>query len=170
MQEQKGAITLALFGRPPQDIDKTTLTNNYKGLALCLDATLGIKADRWVPTRTPTVHRCPRGKAVGGDKRAQPKRQAPLSLTTYMVACSVQFSSARIQQRTERRYDGQAVDGQFVGSRKQPRQRTQGNTLDSGHTPDLSNQKSMTARSLISEVPNESCTQNPLNTSSTQWR
>ena len=35
-------------------------SNNHKGLALCLDATLGIKAHRWVPARTPTVHRCPR--------------------------------------------------------------------------------------------------------------
>ena len=49
-----------------------------------------------------------------------PKRQTPLSFSTYMVAepCSVQFSSDRIQQRTERRYVGQEVDGQFVGSRK----------------------------------------------------
>ena len=62
--------------------------------------------------------------------------QKELSSTTYMVAepCSVQFSSVRIQQQTERRYDGQEVDGQFVGSRKQPRQRTQGDTLDSGYT------------------------------------
>ena len=54
-------------------------SDNYKGLSLCLDATVGIMTNRWVPARTPTVHRCPQGKAVGGpqhdpqcDKRAQP--------------------------------------------------------------------------------------------------
>ena len=41
----------------------------------------------------------------------------------------------RIQQRTEQIVQRRPeVDGQFVGSRKQPRQRTQ------GHTPDLSDQ------------------------------
>ena len=36
---------------------------------------------------------------------------------------------------------GQEVDGQLMGSRKQPRQRTQGDTLDSGHTPGHSGQE-----------------------------
>ena len=35
-----------------------------KGLTLCLDASLGM-----VQARTPTVHRCPKGNAVGGPKR-----------------------------------------------------------------------------------------------------
>ena len=81
-----------------RDIDKTTLQQPQKGFALCPDATLGIKAHRWVPARTPTVHRCPSGKAVGGPtarstvrQTCTTKRQTPLSLTTYMVAepCSV---------------------------------------------------------------------------------
>ena len=65
------------------------------------------------------------------DKR-NPTEQTPPSLTTYMVEepCSVQFSSARIQQRTERRYDAQEVD---VGC--------QGDALDSGHTPGHSGQE-----------------------------
>ena len=77
------------------------------------------------------VHRCPRGKAVGGpehdpqcDKRAHPTRLPPLSLTTYMRAelCSVQFSSRQdpAATRTNRRCVGQEVDGQFVGSHTQP--------------------------------------------------
>ena len=51
-----------------------------KGLALCLDATLGIKAHRWVLARTPRYTDASKGKAVGGpqhdpqcDKRAQSK-------------------------------------------------------------------------------------------------
>ena len=51
-----------------------------------------------------------------------------------MVQCLVRFSSAWIQH-------GQEVDGPFVDSRKQPRQRTQGLTLDSGHTPGHSGQE-----------------------------
>ena len=87
-----------LFGsvrtRHCQDLTPTS----EKGLALFLDATLGIRAHRWVRARTPTVHRCPTGEAVGGpqydalrDKRAQPERQAPMSLKTDMVAepCTV---------------------------------------------------------------------------------
>ena len=42
--KQCSEITLSLFGRPPRDIDKTTLQQPQKKLALCLDATLGIKA------------------------------------------------------------------------------------------------------------------------------
>ena len=88
VQEQKGAITLTLFG-PPRDIDKTPLQQPQR-VALCLDATLGSKAHRWVPGMDiprythNTIHSC--------DKRAQPKDRHPLSLTTYMVAepCSVQ--------------------------------------------------------------------------------
>ena len=64
-----------------RDIDKTTHQQPQKGLALRFDATLGIKAHRWVTARTSTAHRCPQGKAVGGpqhdpqcDKRAPPKR------------------------------------------------------------------------------------------------
>ena len=71
VQKQCSEILLSLFG-PPRDIDKSTLQQPQKGLALHFDAR--------VPARTPTGHRCPRGKAVGGpqhdpqcDKRAQPK-------------------------------------------------------------------------------------------------
>ena len=35
-QKQKGAITLTLFGRPPRDIDKTTLQQPQKGWRLAL--------------------------------------------------------------------------------------------------------------------------------------
>ena len=35
------------------------------GLALCIDATLGIRALQWVPAGEPTVHRGPKGEAVG---------------------------------------------------------------------------------------------------------
>ena len=81
-----------------RDIDKTTLQQPQKGLAVCLDATLDIKAHRWVPARTPTVHRCPQEKRGWPTTRSTvrqtctTKRQEPLSSTTYMVAepCSVQ--------------------------------------------------------------------------------
>ena len=66
-------------------------SNNHKVLALCLDATLRIKAHRWVRART--AHRCLRGEAVGGphqdplcDKRPQPKGQAPLSVNTSIFS------------------------------------------------------------------------------------
>ena len=125
--------------RTQETLTRPHCNNHQKGLALCLDAppwaSRHIGGSR---ARTPTEHRCPRGKAVGGpqhdpqcDKRAQPKRQTQLSLTRHMAAepCSVQFSSARIQQRTEQVVQRrQEVDGQFVGSRQQQRQRTQGNT------------------------------------------
>ena len=72
------------------------------------------RAHRWVPARTPTVHRCPQGKAVGGpqhdpqcDKRAQPKdRHHCLEQRAWLRSCA-QSSSAqdRIQQRTERIVD-----------------------------------------------------------------
>ena len=74
---------------------------------------------------------------VGG-RSTQPEDRVKLSLTTYMEAQlrPVQFSSVRTQQQTgqvvKRR---QEVDGQFVGSRKPPRQRTQGDD-----TPDLRDQ------------------------------
>ena len=35
-QEQKGAITLTMFGRPPQDIDQTTLQQPQKGRRFAL--------------------------------------------------------------------------------------------------------------------------------------
>ena len=39
---------------------------HQEGLALCHRVTLDSMAHRWVLARTPTVHRCPTGKAVGG--------------------------------------------------------------------------------------------------------
>ena len=86
------------------------------------------------------------------DKRAQLKRQTPLSLTTYIVAepCSVQFSSARIQQRTEQVVQRrQEVDGQFVGSRKQQRQRKHTETRLALETTQTKSEK------LIEKVQNE---------------
>ena len=88
VQEQCSEITLTLFG-PPRDIDKTTLQQPQKGLAVCLDATLGIKASvgpgkdthgtpmpereghGWHTTRSTVRQTC------------TTKRQTPLSLTTY---------------------------------------------------------------------------------------
>ena len=39
-------------------------------LALCHRVTLDSEAHQWVPARTPTVHWCPTGKAVGGPQQA----------------------------------------------------------------------------------------------------
>ena len=44
-------------------------------LALCHRATLDSVAHRWVPARTPTVHRCQTGKVVGGP--TLPPRRRP---------------------------------------------------------------------------------------------
>ena len=41
-----------------------------EGLALCHRVTLDSVAHRWVPARTPAVHQCPQGKAVGGPTQA----------------------------------------------------------------------------------------------------
>ena len=41
-----------------------------EGLALCHRVTLESVAHWCVPARTPTVHRCPKGKAVGGPTQA----------------------------------------------------------------------------------------------------
>ena len=47
-----------------------------EGLALCHRVTLDFVAHWWVPARTPTVHGCPTGKAVGGPQQA-PQRRPP---------------------------------------------------------------------------------------------
>ena len=102
VQEQCSEITLHMFG-PPRDVEKTTLQQPQKRLALCLDATLGIKAHRWGPSKdtlgTPMPEREGRGWHTTRSTVRQTctiKRQTPLSLTTYMVAepCSVQSAQA----------------------------------------------------------------------------
>ena len=96
VKEQRIDITLIMLGSVHKRHDKTTLQQSQKGLAFCFDATLGIKPHRWFPARTPTVHRCPRGKAMGGPQH------------------DPQYDF-KIQQRTERRRAGQEVDGQICG-------------------------------------------------------
>ena len=102
-QEQKGAITLTLFG-PPRDIDKTTLQQPQRaGDPANQGTSVGHGKDThgtpmpagerrgWPTTRSTVRQTC------------TTKRQAPLSLTTYMVAepCSVQFSSVRNRTLTD---------------------------------------------------------------------
>ena len=48
---------------------------HQEGLVLCHGVTLDSVAHRWVPARTPTVHRCPNREAVGGPQ--QPPRRRP---------------------------------------------------------------------------------------------
>ena len=55
-QEQKGTVTLTLFG-PPRDVDTNNNTNHHKkvGALPPMPPCLGIGAPQWVPARTPTV-------------------------------------------------------------------------------------------------------------------
>ena len=77
VQEQKCAIMLTLFGRPPRDIDKTTLQQPQRvGALLCCHPRH--QSTSVGPCKN--THGTPRGKVVGGpqhdpqcDKRAQPK-------------------------------------------------------------------------------------------------
>ena len=129
--------------------------------------------------RTPTVHRCPQGKAVGGpqhdsqcDKRATKKTGTTvLNNVRDSGAVLSPVSSASIQQRTERRRVGQEVDGQLAGSRKQQRQRTQGNTP--GRRTRFKSEEFIdkVENEIAHLVEDEQCpAQNPHNKSSTQWR
>ena len=81
-------------------------------------------------------------------------------------------SSDRIQQRTEQVVQcRQGVHGQFVGSRKQQRQRTQGNTPGRRTRLKCEEFIDKVQNEIVHLVEVEQCpAQNPLNTSSTQWR
>ena len=58
--------------------DVTTPTNTHnKGLALCLRVTLDSVAHRWVPARTPTVHRCPKREGRGWPDKLHDKTDRP---------------------------------------------------------------------------------------------
>ena len=94
VQEQKGAITLTLFG-PPRDIDKTTLQQPRRdgALPVCHPVHQGTSVGPRKDTHgTPMPAREGRGWPTTRSTVRQTKRQAPLSSTTYMVAepCSVQ--------------------------------------------------------------------------------
>ena len=80
-------------------------------------------------------------------------------------------SSARVQQRTEQVVQRrQEVDGQFVGSRKQQRQRTQGNTPGLRTRFKSEEFIDKIQNEIVHLVEDEQCpAQNPRNTS-TQWR
>ena len=106
VQRQCIEITLTLFGRPPQDMDKTTLQQPQKGWRVAL-------MPPWAP------------RHIDGSRQRHP-RYTDARNNVHGGRALLSPSSAKIQQRTERRYVGQEVDGLFVGSRKQPRQRTQG--------------------------------------------
>ena len=140
VQRQYSEITLTLLGRPPQNIDNPTLQQPQK---VCLDANLGIKAHRWVPGRTPTVHRCPQAKAVGGprhdpqsDKCGQPKDiHHCLSQHTWW-RIRTESSSAQPESSSEHNVDtmGKKLTDSLWAVASN-RDREQGDTLDSGHTP-----------------------------------
>ena len=99
VQRQGSEITLILFGRPPQDMDKTTLQQpQKKGWRLAMMppwASRHIGGARQHPRHTTARKGRPWEAHPLCDKHAQPKRQTRLSLTTCMfhVSCVSFFFS-----------------------------------------------------------------------------
>ena len=60
---------------------------HQEGLALCHRVTLDSVVHRWVPARTPTVHRCPTGKAVHSPQPV-PRDTSPQTTTRQRQALS----------------------------------------------------------------------------------
>ena len=59
------------------ELERASTTRRNVGenhLTLCHRVTLDSAAHWWVPARTPTVHRCPKGKALGGPTQASQRR------------------------------------------------------------------------------------------------
>ena len=79
---------------------------HQEGLALCHRVTLDSVAHPWVPTRTPTVHRYPKGKALGGptpaprnDDRQTTARQRQVSSSNVLSETGVVIHLERSPKR-----------------------------------------------------------------------
>ena len=106
------------------------------------------------------------------DKRAQPKRQAPLSLKTYMVAepRSVQFSS-RQDPSSEQNVDAldkKLTDSLWAVASNRDREHQETRQATQVKSAELIDKAQNEIAQLMEEEQYPG--QNPRNTSSTQWR
>ena len=138
VQEQKGAITL-VWKTTTTDTDKTTLQQPQKRVGASSSCHPGHQGTSVGPGKDTHDTPMPEREGRGWPTTRSTVRQTCTTKKTGTVFNNVHgseavlslVSSARIQQRTEQIVQRrQEVDGQFVGSRKQPRQRTQGDTPD----------------------------------------
>ena len=74
---------------------------HQEGLALCHRVTLDSAAHWGVPARTPTVHRCPKGKALGGPTQASQRRPPTNDNTTRTSLKTNVLSSASADTHLE---------------------------------------------------------------------
>ena len=112
-------------------------STNHKGLALCLDATLGIKAHRWVPVNTRGTPMPQRRKAVGSPEAPQTtttRQQDSNTFVEHLHGCGAGSLRPQIYEATTVLPRSRRVQEPTVQSRRRSRKRFRRRTRRSVHT------------------------------------